>query len=51
MFPSLKKLRQSWRDYMSYDPEAEALSQASDQIEIEMIHRRFARQRRSGNGY
>lgn len=51
MFPTLKSLRQSWKNYVNYDPEAAALSQAGDQIEVEMIHRRFARQRRDRFGY
>lgn len=51
MFPSLKKLRQTWRDYLNYDPEAEALKEAGDRIEVEMIHRRFARRRSTGTGY
>ena len=51
MFPTLKKLRQSWRDYVNYDPETAALNQAGDQIEVEMIHRRFARSRRDRSGY
>ncbi|MCX5512474.1 hypothetical protein [Kaistia algarum] len=52
MFPTLKKLRQGLRDYMSYDAETEALNQAGDQIEVEMIHRRFAKQSRRGRyGY
>lgn len=51
MFPTLKKLRKSWREYLSYDPETEALNQAGDQIEVEMIHRRFARRRGDRFGY
>ena len=51
MFPSLKKLRQNWHDYLNYDPEAEALKQAGDQIEVEMIHRRFASRRGDRFGY
>lgn len=44
MFQPLKKLRQSWREHVGYDAEAEALNKAVDLHEVEMIHRRFARQ-------
>ena len=48
MFPSLKKLRHNVRQYFAYDPETEALNQAVDRIEIEMIHRRFSKNQNRG---
>ena len=51
MFPFIDRLRQQFRHAAERDPETEALNQAVDRFEVEMIHRRFARQNRGRNGY
>ena len=51
MHPLIEKLRRNLRNFAHHNPEAEALDQAVDRIEVEMIHRRFARQDRGRAGY
>ncbi len=51
MHPLIDRLRRNWRTLTDHNPEADALNQAVDRIEVEMIHRRFARQNRGRAGY
>lgn len=52
MFKSLKNIRRSWNEFVKYDAETEALNGASDRIDVEMIHRSFAKNaRRNPYGY
>ena len=51
MHPIIDKLRRNWRNFAQHDPEAAALDEAVDRIEVEMIHRRFARNNRGRAGY
>jgi hypothetical protein len=51
MFKTLKKLRKSWTSYAAYDAETEALNDAGDRIDVELIHRNFSKQNRRPFGY
>jgi hypothetical protein len=51
MFQPLRKLRQGLRELTQYDAETEALNKAVDLYEVEMIHRRFARQQPRRPGF
>ena len=51
MFQPLKKLSESLRNHARHDAETEALNQAVDLYEVEMIHRRFARQQKRRPGF
>lgn len=48
MFKSLKTIRRNWHNFVHFDPESEALKDAGDRIDIELIHRSFAKQNRRG---